>query len=854
MSNQNKDTRSNLIFIVVLLLGFVVYYWAGKHFWPDKPPVPGNDSTSVRLDKEQEKGVRAAIAAVGGLDGLPWTALGPVAAVEGRPGQERAAAKPKKPAEKPVAEAPVDPEQLKVVELGDPGSHLTVKLNPHGAGVLQIVLNRFQGADPKTGEPLWIDGDPKKGKQPLELIPEDKNTDIASFLLYHFGDAKGEDFPLDTLGRRVWKRVLPEQVGDDPVQKAVFETEVEGVRITKTYTLEPRWYHVGLEVKLELVDPLAKEKFFRYQLQGPHGVPIEGHWYTGTYLNALIGRVDAKGNVDRDFQAVQTIALKEGGDEVVSGDQSIRYAVIVNQFFASGIAVATRDQEDRDFLAQARPLLLEAALRGTVRKPENDDEVVIEGQDRKRYTFEYANPQDRERFDGRLGTPGADVIVVHRSVIDRSGKSREVIVDVLDPTQTAPIFHNDITVEVSTPKDEKAIRLRPGAPVVHKYVLYNGPVKVGLLGDHLFGEKPPVDPADVDYYHDALHLNTLTDYHAPGWFSQNVLAPMQWTRVVIFFTNVMHWVLWKLYCVLQYVLPNILVYGVCILLLTVMVRGFMHPLSRKQARMTMKMQALQPELVKLKEKYKDDKQAMSLAQMELYRKHGINPMGSCWVMLLQMPVFLGLYYCLQESIHFRLAPFIPYWIKSLTAPDMMFRFPDWVPFINRWENYGAFYFLGPYFNALPVIAVVLMIFQQKYTMPPAADDQAAMQQKMMKYMMIFFGLMFYKVAAGLCLYFIASSLWGVAERKLLPKKKAGELPPPTATGRPTLMQRLMNRLMEAQRQQTGGNGAAPRPTAPPVPAGGGKKKRGRPAPVQQDGFMARVREWWAEVLRQAEKK
>src|SRR5258708_15656018 len=163
---------------------------------------------------------------------------------------------------------------------------------------------------------------------------------------------------------------------------------------------------------------------------------------------------------------------------------------------------------------------------------------------------------------------------------------------------------------------------------------------------------------------------------------------------------------------------------------------------------------------------------------------------------------------------------------------MLCRFPDFVPFINRWENYGAFYYLGPFFNVLPVIAVVLMIFQQKMTMPPAADEQAAMQQKMMKYMMVFFGLMFYKVAAGLCLYFIASSLWGFAERKLLPKKKGdGTLPEPTTPGRPTLMQRLLGRLQETQqRPQAGANGAAP---PAPGPAGGGKKKRGRPAPVPQ---------------------
>ena len=68
-----------------------------------------------------------------------------------------------------------------------------------------------------------------------------------------------------------------------------------------------------------------------------------------------------------------------------------------------------------------------------------------------------------------------------------------------------------------------------------------------------------------------------------------------------------------------------------------------------------------------------------------------------------------------------------------------------------------------------MLTVVLFIAQQKMLMPPPADEQAAMQQKIMKYMMIFMGLLFFKVASGLCLYFIASSLWGLAERQFLPK-------------------------------------------------------------------------------------
>ena len=82
--------------------------------------------------------------------------------------------------------------------------------------------------------------------------------------------------------------------------------------------------------------------------------------------------------------------------------------------------------------------------------------------------------------------------------------------------------------------------------------------------------------------------------------------------------------------------------------------------------------------------------------------------------------------------------------------------------------------LGPYLNVLPLVTVALFLVTQKMSMPAPTNEQAAMQQKMMKYMTIFMGLLFYKVASGLCLYFIASSLWGIAERKLLPKTQTAD--------------------------------------------------------------------------------
>jgi YidC/Oxa1 family membrane protein insertase len=208
---------------------------------------------------------------------------------------------------------------------------------------------------------------------------------------------------------------------------------------------------------------------------------------------------------------------------------------------------------------------------------------------------------------------------------------------------------------------------------------------------------------------------------------------------------------------------------------------------------------------------------------ELYRRHGVNPaagLGGCLMVFLQMPVFLGLYFALQESFLFRLKRFI--WAPNLTAPDMLFWWTEKIPLISDPASQGGFLYLGPYFNLLPVVAIALMFVQQKLMMPPAMDDQTKMQQSMMKYMLILFCFMFYKVPAGLSLYFICSTLWGVAERKLLPKKK-----PPM--GGPS----------------GSGNGAALGDKPAPGPRGKAKPKPEEPG---------RLRVWWEKLLREASKK
>jgi YidC/Oxa1 family membrane protein insertase len=262
----------------------------------------------------------------------------------------------------------------------------------------------------------------------------------------------------------------------------------------------------------------------------------------------------------------------------------------------------------------------------------------------------------------------------------------------------------------------------------------------------------PKRPELLSEYHYADSPYTLDDYVYYGWFGPVARGMV---GLLHFFYGIV---------------GN---YGFAIIMLTALVRGLMFPISRGQAKSMARMQALRPEMERIKEKYKGDQQKQAQAMQQLYRKHNVNPLAGCLPMLIQLPVFIGLYRGLAVDVELRGAPLISesiLWCSDLAAPDMAYDWSAWMP---RWVNSGeGILGLGPYLNVLPLVTIVLFLLQQKMFMPEPANEQAAMQQKIMKWMMVFMGLLFYKVPSGLCIYFIASSLWGIAERKLLP--------PPTA--------------------------------------------------------------------------
>ena len=278
----------------------------------------------------------------------------------------------------------------------------------------------------------------------------------------------------------------------------------------------------------------------------------------------------------------------------------------------------------------------------------------------------------------------------------------------------------DCTFQMVAPAD-----LAPGGSLIKSFDVFIG----------------PKDPVVLKQY-------GLSDVRTFGWFS--------WCSIVLL--KVLHFF---------YLLTFKTSYGLAIILLTVLVRSLMIPLSRKAALNAQMMQHLQPQMKEIADKYKDDMEKRAAAQRELYQKYKFNPFGGCFMMFFQLPVFYGLYKALNVDIALRDQPLIPgmQWCSNLAAPDQLFYWENWMPAVLA----APTGWLGPYFNILPILTMILFIAQQKLFTPPPTDDQQKMMQKMMTFMMIFMGVMFFKVAAGLCIYFITSSLWGIIERKLLPK-------------------------------------------------------------------------------------
>jgi YidC/Oxa1 family membrane protein insertase len=280
---------------------------------------------------------------------------------------------------------------------------------------------------------------------------------------------------------------------------------------------------------------------------------------------------------------------------------------------------------------------------------------------------------------------------------------------------------------------------------------------------------------------------------------------------------------------IHYVLPN---YGIAIIILVLLIRTLLHPLSvyqqKSMYRFQEKQARLQPKLEAIKAKYPNDRARQQQETMKVYNEEGVNPMGvivNMLPMLIQMPILVALWTGLNTDIALRHASLDGYWINNLAAPDALITFssPITIPILAQLPLLGRMFQNIPSLNLLPILMGVSMWLQQKY-MPkpgmqakrdaakqraaaerkpgqPSPEDQLRQQQMMMYASTFIFPLMFYYLPSGLNLYWMASNVFGIFESLIIRKqleqeKQRTEREGPKGPKKPGWFSRKMKALAE----------------------------------------------------------
>lgn len=246
------------------------------------------------------------------------------------------------------------------------------------------------------------------------------------------------------------------------------------------------------------------------------------------------------------------------------------------------------------------------------------------------------------------------------------------------------------------------VTLAPGAELKRTYTVYAGPVDINRL--------------------QPMGLGEIVNFGKLDWIGKLLVGGLELLHGV--FRN----------------------YGVAVIALTLLINLVLFPLTRASYMSMKRMQLVQPQMTKLREKYKKEPEKLNKEMMELYRKHKVNPFGGCLPMLAQMPVFIALYVALSKTVGLRNAEFL--WITDLSSPDIVK-----LPF--------SVMFIGDTIHVLPIIMAVASLIQQKFTMMKIEGQDPAVeaQQKMMAIMMpLLFLFMFYSMPAGLVLYWLTNTI------------------------------------------------------------------------------------------------
>ncbi len=351
------------------------------------------------------------------------------------------------------------------------------------------------------------------------------------------------------------------------------------------------------------------------------------------------------------------------------------------------------------------------------------------------------------------------------------------------------VFNNTYSVEREMVKSETTFNRDMGkiewAGLRRKYVAmtmqFDSPVTASLTAK-------PMPVAENDKDPGTYKLSLKDDFRGDSLAYDFMVLPLEWGEVAALdkgyekiivsgwtWCGADVWFVWicamllKLLKFFYSVIPN---YGVAIILVTFIVRGITTPFTIKQLKSTSAMSKLKPQLDEINVKYRSDPQKKQAAIMELYAKNGVNPLasctGGCLPMIIQMPIFMGLFFVLGRAIELRGMPAF-LWISDLSRSDVIFHGIS-IPFIMP-EGLAL----------LPWIMVVTTYFQTKVTMGGSAGMDPA-QQKMMVWMMPAMMFLFSAVMpSGLVLYWIVSNFWSIIQYKII--RRDGNIAPKTVNGK-----------------------------------------------------------------------
>lgn len=224
-------------------------------------------------------------------------------------------------------------------------------------------------------------------------------------------------------------------------------------------------------------------------------------------------------------------------------------------------------------------------------------------------------------------------------------------------------------------------------------------------------------------------------------------------------------------------------WGFAIVALTIIIRAAMWPLQNKSTRAMKRMSKLQPQMKELREKYSDDPGRMNQEMMKMYREYGINPLGGCLPLLVQIPIFFGFYIMLQYAVELRQKEFL--WVPDLSLPDTLFNMPFSLPF------------LGNGFNLLPIVMAVTMVLQMALT--PKTGDK--LQRRLFMLMPVIFFFFCYNFASALALYWTTSNIFAIVQMLITRRLPEPELNKKKASNRKGFFQRMQERAEAAQKAQ-----------------------------------------------------